>query len=42
MVGIILTQHKKVRDLIDTFKMLGTKLIHGAKIKDQTYNLPLI
>ena len=36
----ILTQYHKVRDQINIVKILGTKLIHGLKVKDQICNLP--
>ena len=34
MVRIILTQHQKVKDQIDTIKRLETKLKHGGKNND--------
>ena len=34
------TQHKKVRDQIDTIESLGTKLKYSVKDRDQTYSLP--
>ena len=34
-VVIILTQYQKVRDRIDTFERLRTKLTYGVKVEDQ-------
>ena len=37
-----LTHYQKDRDSIDTFKILGFKLIFSVKFRDQTYNMPKI
>ena len=36
-----LTQHKKVRDQINTIERLETKLKYGVKDRDQIFSLPL-
>ena len=36
----ILTQYQKVRDQIDTFEKLRTKLKYDVNVRDQICNLP--
>ena len=39
IVETFFTQYRKVRDQIDTFKILGTKLTNGVKVRDQIRSL---
>lgn len=40
IVVTILTQYQKVRDRIDTFERLKTKLTYDVKVEDQICSLP--
>lgn len=40
IVMTILTQYQKVRDQIDTFERLRTKLTYDVKVEDQICSLP--
>lgn len=37
----ILIQYQNVKDYIDTFQTLETKLTHNIKVRDQIRNLPI-
>ena len=41
IVETFFTQYRKVRDQIDTFKRLGTKLANDVKVRDQIRRLCL-
>ena len=40
-VMTILTQYQKVKDQINTFERLKTKLTYDVKVEDQIYSLPI-